>query len=232
VATAYAVAEELSDGDGVAFPGLMRAGVEVHAGDGEAAVTALESAHLALEGPGRSTMRVGEEEVAHLVGLALLQTGRPSVAQTWLETALPRVRDVGPRAAALGALALVKAAVGDVEGARARAAEVAALPAGTYLDLVLSLLGAACAAARVPEPEAAIAALDEAAGLLAATDDRLTPAVVALARGRVLQALGDPEADVALATARKALDALEVPARGWDVAFQHATGAVAGAVGC
>jgi ATP/maltotriose-dependent transcriptional regulator MalT len=148
------------------------------------------------------------------------------VGHTWLETALPRVKDVGPRAAALGASALVKAAVGDVEGARARAAEVAALPGGTYMDLVLSLLGSACAAARMGDDDVAAADLDEATALLHATDDRVTPAVVALARGRVLEALGDPAADAVLHAARRDLDALDLPATGWDVAFRHATGAV------
>jgi hypothetical protein len=99
------------------------------------------------------------------------------------------------------------------------------------MDLVLSLLGAGCAAARSGDEEAALGALDEAAALLEATDDRVTPAVVALARGRVLEALGDPAADDALAAARRDLDALDLPAKGWDVAFRHATGAVAGAVG-
>jgi class 3 adenylate cyclase/tetratricopeptide (TPR) repeat protein len=228
VAAAYGAAEHLTDVDAIAYPGILAANVELHAGDGEAAVKALERAQLALEGPGAPAMRVGEEEIAHLVGLALLQTGRPSVGHTWLETALPRVRDVGPRAAALGASALVKAAVGDVEGARARAAEVAALPGGTYMDLVLSLLGAGCAAARVGEGDTAVANLDEAAALLDATDDRVTPAVVALARGRVLEALGDPRSDAALQAARRNLDALGLPAAGWDVAFRHATGAVTG----
>jgi class 3 adenylate cyclase/tetratricopeptide (TPR) repeat protein len=229
VSAAFAAAENLSDVDALAYPGILSANVELHAGDGEAAVRALEGAQLALEGPGASAMRVGEEEVAHLVGLALLQTGRPDVGHTWLETALPRVRDVGPRAAALGASALIKAAVGDLEAARARAAEVAALPGGTYMDLVLSLMGAACAAARSNEAGAAVAALDEAAALLDATDDRLTPAVVALARGHVLEALDDPTAHRALASARDQLDALGLPATGWDLAFRHATGAVTAA---
>jgi ATP/maltotriose-dependent transcriptional regulator MalT len=171
---------------------------------------------------------VGEEEVAHLVGLALLQTGRAGEAVGWLDGVLPRVRDVGPRAAALSAMALVKAAVGDVDEAQARAAEVAALPGGTYLDLVLSLLASACAAARSGEAEAAVSALDEASALLDATDDRVTPAVVALARARVLEALADPGAEVALRAARRQLDALGLPATGWDVAFRDATGAVAG----
>jgi tetratricopeptide (TPR) repeat protein len=226
VAAAFAAAEQLTDVDALAYPGILGANVELHAGDGEAAVRLLEGARLVLEGPGAPAMRVGEEEVAHLVGLALLQTGRPSVAQTWLESALPRIKDVGPRAAALGAAALIKAAVGDVEGARARAAEVTALPGGTYMDLVLSLLGAGCAAARVGEGGVAVAHLDEAAALLEATDDRVTPAVVALARGRVLEALGEPAADSTLAAARRDLDALGLPATGWDVAFRHATGAV------
>jgi hypothetical protein len=99
------------------------------------------------------------------------------------------------------------------------------------MDLVLSLVGSACAAARVREADAATAALDEATALLEATDDRLTPAVVALARGRVLEALGDPRAEAALAAARRDLDAMDLPAVGWDVAFRHATGAVTGAVG-
>ena len=94
---------------------------------------------------------------------------------------------------------------------------------------MLSLVGAACAAARVPEAEAAITALDEATSLLEATDDRVTPAIVALARARVLEALGDPTAGAALVAARRSLDALDLPASGWDVAFRHATGAVAGA---
>jgi hypothetical protein len=90
-------------------------------------------------------------------------------------------------------------------------------------------MGAACAAARSNEAGAAVAALDEAAALLDATDDRLTPAVVALARGHVLEALDDPTAHRALASARDQLDALGLPATGWDLAFRHATGAVTAA---
>ena len=71
---------------------------------------------------------------------------------------------------------------------------------------------------------------DEIEAALAAEDpERLrftTPQVL----DRV-ERLGDPAADDALAAARRDLDALDLPAKGWDVAFRHATGAVAGAVG-
>jgi tetratricopeptide (TPR) repeat protein len=232
VEAAFAVSELLPEADAPAFPAVMAAGVEVHAGDGEAAISALAGANLALEDRSPSPgVRVGEEELAHLFGLALVQTGRARRAVVELEDALPRMRDVGPRAAGLAALALAQSATGDTAAARQRAAEVAALPGGTYLDLATALVAHACAAARDGDRDDAVRALDEASSLLEATDDVVTPGVVALARARVLGALADPAAEAALGEARRRFDAVGLPAKGWDVALLDATGAVDGRPG-
>ncbi|MDQ3147137.1 MAG: hypothetical protein M3R01_09455, partial [Actinomycetota bacterium] len=97
---------------------------------------------------------------------------------------------------------------------------------GTYLDLVMALLASACAAARQGQRDEALAPLDEVTALLLPTDDRLTPAVVSLARARVLEALGSDTARSDLAAAESALAALGLDASGWDTAFRLATGVI------
>jgi hypothetical protein len=108
--------------------------------------------------------------------------------------------------------------------ALASAEEVAAIDGGTCFDLVYALLAAAGAAARRGDHKAALAPLDEAAALLLPTDDRLTPAVTALARARVLQALGSDQAGTELTAATAGFADLGTDAAGWDTAFRLATG--------
>ena len=69
---------------------------------------------------------------------------------------------------------------------------------------------------------AAIDALDRATRAVAATQDRLTDAIVALARARVLAALDQPFAGGAEVEAQDRLMAIRIEARGWDNAIRLA----------
>lgn len=215
------VAESFPEGSSDAnLPILLAAENAVHAGEGERALRELlpELSEALDDGTLGST----EGQVSH--ALALLQSGRPDEALEWLAAAVRQAANAGPRANALSALALASAGAGRVDEARAAAGEVLGMSVGTYLDRVTALLAVACAAACVGDVDAAVAALDRADSLVAGTDDRLTAAIVVLARARVLEALGDPTAESVLDTARAALLDVSAPADGWDTAFRLASG--------
>ncbi len=202
-------------------PDLLGAELAVHIGEG----------HLALEllggsGDLRSAIGAGgDREVAHILGTALLQAGRFDDATAVLGRGMSRHPG---RPAMHSALVLALAAVGRVEEAREHAATVEGIVWATYLDRVIALVGLACAETQAGETALALRAIERAAALADATDDILTGGIVALARSRVLEAVGaDAGADVALADADARLSRVGVDAAGWDDLFRVATGAPA-----
>jgi tetratricopeptide (TPR) repeat protein len=202
------------------FPIVGAAAAAVAAGDPTAALAILGDEEIDPSGP---VFGAGELAVAR--GLALVQAGRPAEAVPLLSAASERAVSPGPRGQALAALALALAADGRAADARAAAAEVAAID-GSYLDRAIAAIADGCAAARLGAGAAATDALDRATRIVAGTQDRLTAAVVAVARARVLEVLGDPFAGGAEADARQKLDDLGIEAAGWDNAFRLAAGAV------
>lgn len=218
IATARELTERLPAGSSDRnLPSVMAAEMAVHLGESAEALALLGSVTNT-----RAAQGMGDHEIASIVGVALLQSGRVDDAVVLLERAGLRHPD---RPALRAALALAAAAVGRAEDARTHAAVVAATDWATYLDRVHALVGLACAEARAGDAPAALSAVDEAAVIADATDDVLTRGIVALARARVLDAAGsDQGADVALADADALLTRVGSDAAGWDHLFRLAAG--------
>jgi len=191
---------------------LTVAGVAVHAGDWR---TALEATDVLFsdQGPGNA-------EVLVLRGLALLQAGRFDEGRSLLETAAQAPSFPGARPNVSAHLALAHLLAGSPRsalGAANRALEHR--PEGTYRDLAVAHVARAFAAAALGDAEEASAALAAATAQVELTEDRVTQAVVHLARSHVRVALGAPGADAALADAHAEFERLELTADGWDRVF-------------
>ena len=193
------------------FPRVATAVGAVAVGDPEQALAALQ------DEPAGGDVRFGRSELVVARATALLQLGRVDEALAELS---PAADDPRPEVAA--ALALASAVAGRTGDARRFAAAVHAADA-SYAHRITAGLAEALAATREGDAPAAVAALDSATRLIETTQDRLTGAVVALARARVLGALDDPFAGGAEAEARRRLDELGIRAEGWDRLFCLAT---------
>ena len=219
VSVARSLVDRLPEGSNeLVVPSLLGAEIAVHIGEGKQALELLGGADDLRAALGVS----GNYELAHILGTALLQAGRFDDALTVLQRGVSRHRD---RPALHAAYVLGLATVGRVDEAREQAAIVAGIGWATYLDRVVSLIGLACAETRAGETARALSAIDHALALADATDDILTGGIVALARSRVLEAVGaEAGADVALADADTRLSRFGIDAAGWDDLFRVATG--------
>ena len=199
-------------------PALLDAELAVHIGEGGHALDLLGGAHDLRAAVGAG----GDREVAHILGTALCQAGRFDDALAVLQRGLGRHPG---RPAIHAATVLALAAIGRVDEAREHAAAVEAIEWATYLDRVIALIGLACVETRGGATATALRAIEEAAAIADGTDDILTGGIVALARSRVLEAVGaDAGADVALADADARLSRIGVDGAGWDDLFRVATG--------
>jgi tetratricopeptide (TPR) repeat protein len=203
------------------MPAYLGSELAIQRGDGVTALAMMARAEeLARRTFDAATPGGGESLVNK--ALALSMVGRAEEGLPILRSAANQVVDVGPAGNVLSAYALVLAANGDSAGARDQAARVHALDGGSYLDHTLAWLALACATAADRDEAGALAALDGADDRLSPTDDELAKAIAQLARSRVLQALGSPEAEGVLAVAHAALAELSVDAHGWDTIFTTA----------
>jgi tetratricopeptide (TPR) repeat protein len=188
--------------------------VALHLGEPARAVEVLDSA---LAGAAQN-----RAELSAMRGLALLQTGRPAEAIEHLETAVAGSPSPGPRANALAVLALACAEMGRSGDALAQADEALALKEATYNDRTMALLARAFGLLQLGRPEEAVVALDGAGHEAAATGDRVLQAHVLVARGRLLEATGDPSAPEVLDAAGACRAGLGVEGGGWDTLFRLA----------
>ncbi|HYD10386.1 MAG TPA: tetratricopeptide repeat protein, partial [Acidimicrobiales bacterium] len=207
------------------LPELLAIELAVQRGDGVEAMRLIERLIGGLDGEQPDPSRFGGSEVAVNLALALAMVGRPAQGVPLLVAVARNIRDVGPAGNVLSALALVAAAAGDADEARARAGAVASLSGGSYLDHTIARLALACVSAAGDDEPSALAALSVAEGIVGGTDDALTKAIVLLARGRVLAALGHANAEDVLDEAHYVLTELGTDAAGWDAVFRQATGA-------
>jgi class 3 adenylate cyclase/tetratricopeptide (TPR) repeat protein len=169
--------------------------------------------------------RYGSNDTLMTRGLALLQLGRIDEAVDLLTTTVASMSQPGPRSQTSAALSLALAADGQIDRARSVATSVIDGD-GSYIDRVMALIALAGGSVQAGEGAAAIDALDRATRLVAGTQDRLSDAMVALARARVLEALEQPFAGGAEVEAQDRLMAIRIEARGWDNVIRRAvTGA-------
>ena len=222
VFVAQRLVERLPEGsDERIVPSLLAAELAVHCGEGDSALELLGASSDLRSAVGAG----GDRELAHVLGTALLQAGRFDDAVAVLGRGLSRHPG---RPAMHGVNALALATVGRVDEARDNATAVEGIEWATYLDRVIALIGLACTETRAGETARALEAIERAASIADATDDILTGGIVALARSRVLEAVGaDAGADVALADADARLARIGIDAAGWDDLFRVAAGAPA-----
>jgi hypothetical protein len=154
-------------------------------------------------------------------GLTDLQRGSVREARQRLERLV--VGDE-PNGYAASALALVRAADGDADGARSLSLKVAGLDSATYSDRVMAMLGGGLGQARIGEHDVADAWLRTAQELADGTEDHLLAGVVRVAEAHAWQAMGRDGADEALSRALAGLAAMGVTQPGWDTAFRLAAG--------
>ncbi|MGI8663200.1 MAG: ATP-binding protein [Acidimicrobiales bacterium] len=194
--------------------------------------TEMLSAHLAGAAaqagmPERSPARPGTTDFERVlqigwvdreVALALLalQCGEADTGRDILE----RVA-VGDHAVGFGgaALALARAAAGDLDGAVDAAMVVGAGDHATYSDRVLALIGGGLALAAQGEADRSGAMLRTAQELADSTDDALVRATVRLAVARAGERLGRDASDE-LRRAQLTFAAMGIGATGWDTAFR------------
>jgi class 3 adenylate cyclase/tetratricopeptide (TPR) repeat protein len=172
-----------------------------------------------------SAAAVGHREAAVAAGLLFLQVGDVGSARSTLEHSAGVLGDDSPSLAA--ALALARTADGEVDGARRAVDTVAGAPAATFADRVLALVALGLLEAGTGAVGPSRAALGQARQLAAATEDRLTQALVHMAEARAAERLGEP---AEVGEARATLADMGLIDLGWDTAYRLAVaGAAAGA---
>lgn len=219
---AEAIVEHYPEGSNERLmPAYLGTELAIQRGDGELALQIMAGAEERARRTFDAATPGGTENLVNRA-LALAMVGRADEGAPILRSAASQVFDVGPAGNILSAYALVLAATGDSEGARAQAERVRALDGGSYLDHAMADLALACAHAAEGDAVAARAALASVDDRLSPTDDDLVKSIAQLARARVLEALGSDDASDALAVARAALAELSVDGAGWDTIFQRA----------
>ncbi|MGH9119026.1 MAG: hypothetical protein ACRD0A_14440, partial [Acidimicrobiales bacterium] len=164
-----------------------------------------------------SAAAVGNREAAVAAGLLCLQAGEVGTARATLEHSATALGADAPSLAA--ALALVRTADGDDEGARKAALAVDEAATATFADRVLALIAMGLLEAGAGDTGASRAALGRARQLADTTDDRLTQVLVRMAEARAAERLGEP-ADIG--EARAGLAELGLIDMGWDTAYRLA----------
>lgn len=224
VVDAEAIVEHYPEGSNERLmPAFLATELAIQRGDGEEALALMDRAVAAARSEWDPTSPGGGENSVNR-GLALAMIGRVEEAVPMLQSVASAVRDVGPSGNVLSAYALVLAVAGDTEAAQEKAAMVAALDGGSYLDHTIARIAEACTSAAAGDAGAARAALAAVDQIVSVTDDELARAIAQLARARVLDAIGDDGAAEVLAVARAAFADLSIDPSGWDSLFLAATG--------
>lgn len=213
----------------------LRTNVLAQLGDARAALAAADGARGPADETGRDTRGDAGSDAAGVPtellaakALALLQSERIGEALSCLERVLDPAHvstgpgDEGARTYALAVAALAHAAAGDPDASIAAGREVPLRERGTYLDETYADVGTALAHARGGDAPVAGEILERAVRRVDATEDRLSQAVVRLARARALETLGDDDAGAALGEARERFAALGIDPYGWEAAFAAA----------
>ena len=208
--------DELGDPGLVAIPASVAGALAGHLGDGERAQREFQTGIDAWTD--EQSIATHESRVG--MSRALLQLGNVGGALANLDT--PRDDTDALLVASAGVEAMVLAAAGQPERAVALTDRANALPIGSYLDHLESWMARGLACAQLGEDACAREACATALALADGTESPLDQALARLAHSHALTALDDPEAAAAGAEARARLDALGLPATGWETAFHLA----------
>jgi len=198
---------------------IVDAGVELQRGNAEAAWSRLEPI------PAGEVGDLGTADIAAARGLARLQLGDAIGAIEEIEPCYAAASDDGARMSLGCRLALAYAVAHRPGDACAVLDDLRARTGGTYSDRMVALWAESLVQMQTGEGDAR-ASVDAAHAIAAATDARLEHAIAALARGKVLTALGDDDASDAVEDARRQLDGMGIRGTGWARVFDDALNAV------
>ena len=170
-----------------------------------------------------SAMVVGDTERVVATSLHNLQLGDVATAMAGLEAQHDQLAPtIDPNLQS--ALALVRAADGQVELALADADLVDDHERASYLDRIIAGVARALAHARHGDHTAAIAAFDQVRAAAEASEDPVTAAVARLADATAASARGDADAAERMALADTHLGELGLEETSWRRAFRVALG--------
>jgi hypothetical protein len=172
---------------------------------------------------GGEEILVGDTERAVAIGLHKLQEGDPSGAVQVLES-MHRQLDGTRDPNALSALALVRAADGNSDGALAVAGEVLAGDHASHLDRVFAGIAQSIALSRRGDAAAAQAAFDQVVAGADSTEDRVAQAITRLADAIAASARGEADAASRSEEADRRLAEIGLADTAWRRAFSLALG--------
>jgi hypothetical protein len=201
------------------FPEVMESLVDLQQGRPEAAQAILES--LELEQPPDDSGQLGFADGCAAVGLGLLQLGKVDDAIEILARGYAGVTEDGPAMSIGCRLALAYAAAQRPDDAQVVIAEMNRRSGGSFSDRILALWSEAFVRTQQGAPDAR-GPVDAAYGIAIGTDAPLEHAIAALARSKVLAALGADDAAAAAEESQRHLAALGLTCDGWARVFDLA----------
>ncbi len=208
--------DELGDPSLVAIPAVVAGALASHVGDAERARSEYQTGLDAWN----DEQSIGTQEQRVGMSRALLQCGNVAEALSHLD--VPRDDSDALLVASGGVEALVLAAAGQPDRAVAITDRANAVPIGSYLDHLEAWIARGLACAQLGDDACAREACATALALADGTESPLDQALARLAHAHALRVLGDPEAETVGTEARARLDALGLPATGWETAFRLA----------
>jgi len=201
---------------------MATAGAAVQVGDTERTTVLFD---LTPDGPPTrgDEILVGDVEWVVATGLHALQTGDVASGLSELEDLSARLAPtIDPNVQS--ALALVRAADGQVELALAAADEVERHDRSSYLDRIIAGMARGFALDRHGDQSASLAAFDQVRAAADSTEDRVSGAITTLADAMAASARGEADAAERSAEADRRLAALGLSDTGWRRAFSLALG--------
>jgi class 3 adenylate cyclase/tetratricopeptide (TPR) repeat protein/CheY-like chemotaxis protein len=200
------------------FPEILESLVDLQQGRPEAAQAILETLDIETED---DSGQLGFADGCAALGLAMLQLGKVDDAVDLLTRGYADVSEDGPVMALGSRLVLAYAAAQRADDANLVIAEMQRRTGGTFSDRVLALWGEGFVRTQEGAPGARDP-IDAAYEIAIATDAPLEHAIAAMARSKVLAALGADDALEAAAEATRKLDDLGLTADGWARVFDLA----------
>ncbi|MDQ1509281.1 MAG: hypothetical protein QOG50_1125, partial [Actinomycetota bacterium] len=213
-----AISRDMPDEGMRTFPEIMESLVDLQQGRPEAAEAVLESLEI---GNDDDSGQLGFADGKAAIGLGLLQLGKVDDAIEILARGYAGVTEDGPLMSIGCRLALAYAAAQRPDDADLVIAEIQRRSGGTFSDRMLALWSEAFVRTQQGAPDAR-EPVDAAYEIAFATDAPLEHAIAALARSKVLGALGTDDAAAAAEEAERRLTDVGLTCDGWARVFDLA----------
>ncbi|MDQ1448884.1 MAG: hypothetical protein QOC79_1855, partial [Actinomycetota bacterium] len=214
-----AISRDMPDEGMRTFPEVMESLVDLQQGRPEAAQAILESLELAHRND--DSGQLGFADGCAALGLGLLQLGKVDDAIEILARGYADVTEDGPLLSIGCRLALAYAAAQRPDDAGLVIAELQSRSGGTFSDRILALWSDAFVRTQQGSPDAR-EPVDAAYEIAIGTDAPLEHAIAALARSKVLAALGTDDAPAAAEESERRLAEIGLTCDGWARVFDLA----------